>query len=136
MVNPIPAREPVPNNCFKLVLVGNFAILKEIITLLKIKIPTGLPITNPAIIPILIESFKELTISGGTIIAVFAKAKSDRIIKFTTLCIAISRFGIEFMGMANATNTPLILASIPELKIIYHRMKDRIIWRMPGLILK
>src|ERR1700674_651804 len=98
MVNPIPAREPIPNNCLKLVLVGSFATLKEIIALLKIKIPTGLPITNPAITPILIVFLNEFIISGGIMIAVFARAKSGRIIKFTVLSIAFSSFGKEFTG--------------------------------------
>ena len=38
---------------------------------------------------------------------------------------AFSNLGNELTGMAKATNTPLMLASIPELKIIYHNMIDK-----------
>ena len=82
MVNPIPASEPTPINCFKLVFKGNLAIFSLIIILLKRKIPTGFPITNPTIIPTLIGLLKAFTLAGISI-AVLANTKRGSIIKLT-----------------------------------------------------
>ena len=91
IVNPIPARNPIPKTWFHFKPNGNVQTPIETARKLNKKTPKGFPIINPAKIPKLPGSAKPVSQPVPKTMAVFAKAKSGRIIKATGLC---SQFSI------------------------------------------
>lgn len=85
IVKPMPARKPIPKTCFHFKPEGNAQMPMETATKLNKKTPKGLPIINPAKIPILPGSAKPVSQPFPKTIAVFASAKSGRMIRDTGL---------------------------------------------------
>ena len=86
IVKPMPAKNPIPKTCFHFKPRGNAQIPAETATKLKSKIPNGLPIINPAKIPMLSGSANPDAQAFPNTIAVFANAKIGRITSATGLC--------------------------------------------------
>lgn len=86
IVKPMPARKPIPKTCFHFKPDGNAQTPMDTAIKLNKKTPKGLPIISPAKIPMLPDSAKPVSQPFPKTIAVFASAKSGRIIKATGLC--------------------------------------------------
>ena len=86
MVNPIPPKNPIPNNEFQFMSSGNEVNFSLTAKKQNIKIPTVFPNPNPKMMPNE-YGFAKLCIQSLPItIAVLLKAKSGIIIKATGLC--------------------------------------------------
>ena len=85
IVNPMPARKPIPKICFHCKSRGSLQIPAETVTKLKSIMPNGLPIIKPAKIPMLLESANPDVQELPNTIAVFARAKIGRITSATGL---------------------------------------------------
>ena len=126
IVKPIPPKNPVPVNVFHLMPEGN--LQRPMATPVKEKrlIPKGFPINKPAIIPMLLECDNAENISPDNAIQVFAIANKGRIKNATGLCKKrCNKYDGDLVpcflnGIANASNTPVMVACTPECSIKYH----------------
>ena len=116
IVKPIPAKKPTPRICFHLRSPGkthkrNATAIKE-----NSKIPSGLPITSPDIIPILFMCDKPCIQSPLSTIHVLASANNGRIKNATGLCkkccnVYDGDLSSPFeKGITKANKTPVIVA--------------------------
>jgi hypothetical protein len=126
IVNPMPAKRPVPVICFQLIFWGKDVILSLTAIKQKARMPNGLPAISPAMIPITYLSDKIPVKPLSTIIAVLARAKRGRIIKATGLCKAcciLSEGELPLSlrnGIAKASRTPETVACTPLRDMKYH----------------
>ncbi len=85
IVNPMPASIPIPKTCFHFKSRGSEQIPIETAKKLNRKTPSGFPIINPVKIPKLPGSDKPWAQPPLKITAVFAKAKSGKMMNDTGL---------------------------------------------------
>lgn len=120
MVNPIPARSPTPR-IWRQVLPSGKELNFNFVQIYDVnRIPTGFPISSPKVIPKPNGAVNPASISFSSVILVLAKAKSGIMIKLTGFTKACSKrskgdsTSVSFVGMVIATNTPAMVAWIPE----------------------
>ena len=85
IVKPMPARKPIPKTCFHFKPDGKAHAPVDTARKLNKKTPNGFPAINPAKIPRLPGSARPVSQPVSKTMAVFANAKSGRIIKATGL---------------------------------------------------
>src|SRR5262252_5192862 len=122
IMKPMPPRSPAPKICPQCRSSGSRHMPTATATTLNSVIPTGLPITRPPMMPTLFALVRLCAQSVPMTIPVFAKAKIGRMTNATGLCnTCSSRCEGEAAssswaenGIANASNTPAIVACTPD----------------------